>query len=79
MSEAQADPLLDALIGDFGGNYTFALDLRATGKHRLTMPIRTPGKASKAYRAGANLTLDGATIGSRTWEDFLAEQISARG
>jgi 2-oxoglutarate dehydrogenase E1 component len=27
MQPPQADPLLDALISDFGGNYTFALDL----------------------------------------------------
>src|SRR6185503_14402733 len=27
MQQTQADPLLDALVNDFGGNYTFALDL----------------------------------------------------
>jgi 2-oxoglutarate dehydrogenase E1 component len=27
MSETLADPILDALVGDFGGNYFFALDL----------------------------------------------------
>ncbi|GAA3754457.1 uncharacterized protein YbjT (DUF2867 family) [Spinactinospora alkalitolerans] len=50
--------------------------LRARGKHRLTMPIRMPGKAGRAYRAGENLSLDGAAAGKRTWEDFLAERVS---
>jgi len=49
--------------------------LRATGKHRLSMPIHIPGKAGKVYRAGGNLTLSGATVGTCTWEDYLAEQI----
>ncbi len=48
--------------------------LRATGKRRLTMPVRLPGRAGRAYRDGANLTLDGAT-GARTWEAFLAERV----
>lgn len=39
------------------------------------MPVRIPGKAGRAYRAGDNLTLDGAEIGKRTWEDFLAERV----
>jgi hypothetical protein len=38
------------------------------------MPIRMPGKAGRAYRAGENLTLEGAVVGERTWEDFLAER-----
>ncbi len=57
-------------IGDLCRGY-----LDARGKHRLTMPLRMPGKAGKAYRAGENLTLDGATVGKRTWEDFLAERV----
>jgi len=55
-------------LGELAHDY-----LRATGKHRLSMPIRVPGKAGKVYRAGGNLTLTSATIGTRTWEDFLAE------
>ncbi|MFF0249479.1 SDR family oxidoreductase [Streptosporangium sandarakinum] len=47
--------------------------LRATGKRRLIMQVRTPGKAAAAYREGANLALDRA-VGRRTWEDFLAER-----
>jgi uncharacterized protein YbjT (DUF2867 family) len=50
--------------------------LRATGKRRLLMPIGMPGKAGRAYRAGANLSLEGAEVGKRTWEDFLAERVS---
>jgi uncharacterized protein YbjT (DUF2867 family) len=49
--------------------------LRASGKRRLLAPVRRPGKAGRAYRAGENLTLDGATVGTRTWEDFLAERL----
>jgi len=49
--------------------------LTATGKHRLIMPMRFPGKAGKAYRNGDNLSLDGAT-GKRTWEDFLAAKLA---
>lgn len=52
--------------------------LRATGKHRLSLPIRLPGKAGKVYRAGANLTLSGATVGTRTWEDFVKTQEAAQ-
>ncbi len=60
-------------IGDLCRGY-----LDARGKHRLTMPLRMPGKAGKAYRAGENLTLDGAMVGKRTWEDFLAERVGSR-
>jgi hypothetical protein len=48
---------------------------RASGKRRLLIPVRMPGQAGRAYRAADNLTLDGATIGTRTWEAFLAERI----
>jgi uncharacterized protein YbjT (DUF2867 family) len=49
--------------------------LQARGKRRLMMPVRMPGKAGRAYRAAENLTLEGATVGKRTWEDFLAERV----
>lgn len=49
--------------------------LQARGKHRLMMPVRMPGKAGRAYRAAENLSLDGAAVGERTWEDFLAERV----
>jgi hypothetical protein len=45
--------------------------LQAIGRKRLVVPMRIPGDAAKAQRAGANLTLDHAT-GKGTWEDFVA-------
>ncbi len=49
--------------------------LKARGKRRLFVPVRLPGKAGRAYRAGENLNLD-ATVGRRTWEEFLAGRVS---
>jgi uncharacterized protein YbjT (DUF2867 family) len=49
--------------------------LRARGKRRLMIPVRLPGKAGRAYRAGENLSLEGVVLGERTWEDFLAERL----
>ncbi|WP_238454487.1 hypothetical protein [Micromonospora sp. ATA51] len=49
--------------------------LRARGKRRPMLPVRMPGRAGRAYRAGENLTLDGADVGARTWEAFLAERV----
>ncbi|WP_405677245.1 NAD(P)H-binding protein [Streptomyces sp. NBC_01511] len=49
--------------------------LRARGTRRPAVPLRIPGKVGRAYRAGENLTLDGADLGKRTWEDFLAERV----
>jgi uncharacterized protein YbjT (DUF2867 family) len=48
--------------------------LRARRKHRLMVPVRLPGKAARAFRAGANLAPERA-VGHRTWEDFLAERV----
>lgn len=48
--------------------------LRATHRHRLIMPVKLPGKAARALRAGANLAPERA-VGHRTWEDFLAERL----
>jgi uncharacterized protein YbjT (DUF2867 family) len=50
--------------------------LRSRGKHRMIVPVRLPGKAARAFRAGANLAPDRA-VGRRTWEDFLAERAAA--
>jgi uncharacterized protein YbjT (DUF2867 family) len=47
--------------------------LRATGKHRLVLPVHVPGGAARAYRAGGNLVRDGV-LGTRTWAAFLAER-----
>jgi hypothetical protein len=48
--------------------------LRTTKRRRLIMPVRLPGKAARAFRAGANLTPEQA-VGHRTWEDFLAQRL----
>jgi uncharacterized protein YbjT (DUF2867 family) len=48
--------------------------LQAQGKRRPKLPIRMPGKVGRAYRNADNLTLTGATIGKRTWEQYVAEQ-----
>jgi uncharacterized protein YbjT (DUF2867 family) len=47
--------------------------LRTYGKHRALVSLRLPGRAARAFRAGANLAPDRA-VGRRTWEDFLARQ-----
>jgi len=49
--------------------------LQARGKHRAMVRVRLPGAAARAIRAGANLAPDRA-VGHRTWEEFLAEQVS---
>jgi uncharacterized protein YbjT (DUF2867 family) len=49
--------------------------LEATHRRRLLLPIRLPGKAARALRAGANLAPEGA-IGTRTWEGFLSDHLS---
>ena len=49
--------------------------LAARARRRPLLPVPLPGKAGRAYREGANLTLEGADTGSRTWEDFLAERV----
>ena len=65
------------LVPDLGGPRVYELAellreyLRARGKHRPILPVRLPGKAARAIRAGANLAPDRA-VGHRTWEDFLA-------
>jgi uncharacterized protein YbjT (DUF2867 family) len=47
--------------------------LSAAGKKRLSFPLRIPGAAGRAYRAGDNLNLQ-ADRGTRTWADFLARK-----
>jgi hypothetical protein len=48
--------------------------VRARRKHRPIVPVRAPGKAARAFRAGANLAPDRA-VGRRTWEEFLAARV----
>jgi uncharacterized protein YbjT (DUF2867 family) len=68
------------LVPDLGGPRVYELAalvrgyLRAAGRHRLMVPVRVPGKAARAFRAGANLAPDRA-VGRQTWEDFLADEL----
>jgi uncharacterized protein YbjT (DUF2867 family) len=48
--------------------------LRARHRTRLLVPVRLPGTAARAIRAGANLA-PGRAAGRRTWEDFLADRV----
>jgi uncharacterized protein YbjT (DUF2867 family) len=48
--------------------------LSATGKRRLLVPVRLPGGAARALRAGAILAPDHA-VGRQSWEDFLAQRV----
>lgn len=69
------------LVPDLAGPHLYDLAglarpyLRLTGRRRPMLPVRIPGKAGRAYRAGANLTTTGAEEGKRTWEEFLAERL----
>ncbi|MFI9305275.1 SDR family oxidoreductase [Streptomyces triculaminicus] len=70
------------LVPDLAGPTVYGLAeltrgyLRARGKSRPMLPVRMPGKAGRAYRAGENLSLETAVTGHRTWEDFLAERVA---
>jgi uncharacterized protein YbjT (DUF2867 family) len=69
------------LVPDIAGPRVYGMGelvrsyLRARGKRRAMVPLRLPGKAARAFRAGANLAPDQA-VGRRTWEEFLAERVS---
>jgi uncharacterized protein YbjT (DUF2867 family) len=71
------------LVPDLAGPRLLGMDalvreyLRASGKRRLVLPVRLPGRAARAIRAGANLAPDRA-VGRRTWEEFLADQVAGR-
>jgi uncharacterized protein YbjT (DUF2867 family) len=52
--------------------------LRVTGRRRMMMPLRLPGKAGRAYRAGENLASISVTRGETTWDEFLALQARER-
>ncbi|MEV2239356.1 SDR family oxidoreductase [Micromonospora sp. NPDC049891] len=49
--------------------------LTARGRSRPFLPVPVPGAAGRAYRNGDNLAVDGATVGTRSWEAFLAEKL----
>lgn len=67
------------LVPDLAGPRTYKMEelarsyLRASGKRRLIMSMKTPGKAAAAFREGANLAPDRAD-GRRTWEEFLVDR-----
>jgi uncharacterized protein YbjT (DUF2867 family) len=67
------------LVPDVAGPRVYAMTellrsyLRATHRHRLIMPVKLPGAAARAFRAGANLAPERG-VGHRTWEDFLTER-----
>jgi uncharacterized protein YbjT (DUF2867 family) len=70
------------LVPDMGGPRVYgAADLfrgylRATKRRRRPIvPVWLPGKAARAFRAGANLAPEQA-VGHRPWEEFLAERLS---
>jgi hypothetical protein len=69
-------------VPDLGGPRVYGLAdllrdyLRATHRHRPIVPLKLPGEAARAFRAGANLAPERA-VGHRTWEDFLAERVGA--
>jgi uncharacterized protein YbjT (DUF2867 family) len=48
--------------------------LTAAGRHRPVLPIRLPGRAAAAQRAGANLAPHRA-VGRLTWEEHLAARL----
>jgi uncharacterized protein YbjT (DUF2867 family) len=68
------------LVPDLGGPRVYAFRdllrsyLRADRRRRLLVPVKLPGAAARAVRAGANLAPEQA-VGHRTWEDFLAERL----
>jgi uncharacterized protein YbjT (DUF2867 family) len=68
------------LVPDIAGPHVYEMSdllrsyLRARGRHRPIVSVRVPGKAARAFRAGANLAPDRA-VGHRTWEEFLAARV----
>jgi uncharacterized protein YbjT (DUF2867 family) len=72
------------LVPDIGGPREYPFPdllrgyLRAAHRRRPIVPLPLPGKAARAFRAGANLTPERA-VGRRTWEDFLAERVAGAG
>jgi uncharacterized protein YbjT (DUF2867 family) len=71
------------LVPDMGGPRVYgAADLlrgylRANKRRRPIVPVWLPGKAARAFRAGANLAPEQA-VGHRTWEEFLTDRVSQR-
>jgi uncharacterized protein YbjT (DUF2867 family) len=67
------------LVPDIAGPRAYGMGelirryLQASHRHRLILPLRMPGAAARAIRAGANLAP--ARAAGRTWEDFLTERL----
>jgi uncharacterized protein YbjT (DUF2867 family) len=81
-----ADRLIELAFGapaglapDFAGPTAYPMAdllrgyLSAVGRHRPLMPVHLPGKIARAVKDGANLPAANATLGHRTWEEFLSE------
>jgi uncharacterized protein YbjT (DUF2867 family) len=70
------------LVPDMAGPRVYEMSellrgyLRARRKHRPIIPVWLPGKAARAFRAGANLA-PGRAVGRRTWEEFMADRVSS--
>jgi uncharacterized protein YbjT (DUF2867 family) len=68
------------LVPDMGGPRAYAAAellrgyLRATKRRRPIVPVWLPGKAARAFRAGANLAPE-QSVGHRSWEEFLADRL----
>jgi len=48
---------------------------RAVEGAEVIVPVRAPGKAGRAFLAGANLC-PARAVGERTWEEFLSERVN---
>ncbi|GAB3520883.1 SDR family oxidoreductase [Arthrobacter monumenti] len=72
------------LVTDLAGPEVYGMDelirgyLRLHGKRRLMVPLRMPGKAGRAYRAGRNLSHERSSAGKRTWADFLQNEKASK-
>ena len=70
------------LVPDMAGPKVYSMAdllrgyLQASHRHRTIIPVWLPGKAARAVRTGANLAPERA-VGRRTWEEFLADQVSS--
>jgi uncharacterized protein YbjT (DUF2867 family) len=70
------------LVPDIAGPRVYGMDelirgyLHAVHRRRPILPVRLPGRAARAVRAGVNVAPDRA-IGRRTWEEFLAERVGS--
>ena len=75
-----ADGAPGGLAPDFAGPTAYPMAdlirsyLQAFGRRRPQMPVHLPGKTARAVKDGANLPAAGATLGHRTWEEFLSDQ-----